>query len=120
MQDAPPALQALDISLDALPPPPSRHTVSVSNWRWTVRQRLSPVRELVANGAGYAGERWLATLDDVLLKERTLLLERVSAAERVVLSGTTPDELRRDLKRLAIDIDHHLRRLREQARALES
>ncbi|WP_440901746.1 hypothetical protein [Actinosynnema sp.] len=115
MPSAPaPALQALHLALDALPPPAARQGAALGNWRWTVRQRLAAVRELLISGLppvviespdSVEGDRV------VLLRQRNTLLERLHALDPQILQSPHPDVVRRDLMRLLIDVDGYARRL---------
>lgn len=88
------ALRALDHALDA----PRGAGVTLGNWRWAVRQRLTVVRErLVAE-----------TLASGDYRERSDLLARLSALAPAVLQSPDAEEVRRQLKRLVVDIARHL------------
>ncbi|MDQ1106310.1 hypothetical protein [Nocardioides zeae] len=108
-----PALHALHVALDALPPPHSRQGPALGNWRWTVRQRLAGVRSLLLNETDTYGPAWRAPEGSGLLDARNTLLERVRVYDTLMLQTPEPDVVRRDLMRLLIDVDNHTARVRD-------
>ena len=105
------AMQGLAQALEA----PRRPGVSLGNWRWDVRQRMGAVRDaLIAEGA-LGSEGLFAAREGGLLRERTLLLNRLSALGPRVLESADVDAVRADLLRLLTDISHHLQRLHDLA-----
>src|SRR3954466_9315290 len=97
------ALRALDHALDA----PRGAGVPLGNWRWSVRQRLVIVRDrLVAETLG-SQDGWLAARGGATYPERCLLVGRISAVMPAVLEVHDAEEVRRQLKRLVVDIAHH-------------
>jgi hypothetical protein len=103
------ALRALDHALDA----PRGAGVPLGNWRWSVRQRLAIVRDkLVAETLG-PQDGWLAPRGGAAFRERNSLLTRLSALTPAVLEEHDPEEVRRDLKRLVIDIAHHVQHVHD-------
>lgn len=120
MRSSSPALQALHVALDALPPPHSRQGPGLGNWRWTVRQRLGAVRTLLVNETDAFTPAWRTDRDGNLLDARNALLERIRTFDSLVLQTPEPDAARRDLMRLLIDVDHHVTRVREVVSATEA
>jgi hypothetical protein len=103
------ALRALDHALDA----PRGPGVPLGNWRWSVRQRLVIVRDrLVAETLG-SQDGWLVARGGAAFRERNDLLTRVSALTPAVLEVHDAEQVRLDLKRLVIDIAHHVQRVHD-------
>jgi hypothetical protein len=103
------ALRALDHALDA----PRGAGVPLGNWRWSVRQRLVIVRDrLVAERLG-AQDGWLAARDGAAYRERADLLTRLAALTPTVLEEQDAERVRVDLKRLVLDIAHHVQRVND-------
>lgn len=113
MRSSAPALQALHVTLDALPPPHSRQGPGLGNWRWTVRQRLGAVRTMLVNETDTYSAAWRSETDGSLLEARNALLERIRVFDSLVLQTPEPDAVRRDLMRLLIDVDHHVSKVRD-------
>lgn len=105
------AMQGLQQALEA----PRRPGVPDGNWRWTVRQRMGGVRDALLAETGHGGEGWLAAREGGLLRERTLLLNRLSALGPRVLESPDLDVVRADLQRLLTDVAHHLQRIHDLA-----
>jgi hypothetical protein len=107
------ALRALDHALDA----PRGKGVTLGNWRWSVRQRMGVVRErLVAESLGTDGHAVvLASRSGAVHRERGDLLARLGALSPAVLEVHDAESVRRDVKRLVVDIAHHLQRLEESS-----
>jgi hypothetical protein len=103
------ALRALDHALDA----PRGAGVPLGNWRWSVRQRLVIVRDrLVAESLG-AQDGWLAARGGAAYRERNDLLARLAALTPAVLEAHDAEAVRRQLKRLVVDIAHHVQRVHD-------
>lgn len=109
------ALAQLDRALDT----PRREGVALGNWRWTVRQRMTAVRDLLAHEPvgpqGSGGDGWLAARGGVAFREREGLLLRLGAAGQQVLEAPDAEAVRGELKRLLVDVSHHLQRVRDLA-----
>lgn len=105
------AVQGLAQALEA----PRRPGVPEGNWRWTVRQRMGAVRDALIAETGHGSEGWFAAREGGLLRERTLLLNRLSALGPRVLESPNLDVVRADLLRLLTDIAHHVQRLHDLA-----
>jgi hypothetical protein len=78
-----------------------------------VRQRLVIVRDrLVAETLG-SQDGWLVARGGAAFRERNDLLTRVSALTPAVLEVRDAEQVRLDLKRLVIDIAHHVQRVHD-------
>ena len=105
------ALQRLRQTLDTLHDP----EVALGSWRWTVRQQMAGVRDALLAEAGQDGESWLVARRGSVLRERTVLLGRLSAMGPLVLESPDPEAVRVELDRLAVDIGRHAQRLHDLA-----
>ena len=108
------ALRALEQAIEA----PRRdgtatETISVGNWRWTVRQRMAAVRDALAGEAGDPEDGWLAARGGTAFRERNILLGRMSALGPQVLENPDVDRVRAELRRLVADIGRHVQRLND-------
>jgi hypothetical protein len=88
---------------------------ALGNWRWTVRQRLTSLREGLAMETATSRDGWLVAREGSVLRERSALMTRLSALGPTVLEASDLDQLKMDLKRVISDVDHHLQRLRDLA-----
>ncbi|MEP9381973.1 hypothetical protein [Nocardioides sp. KR10-350] len=106
------ALRALE---QAIAPP--RPGTPVGNWRWSVRQRLGGVRDALAaeDTVTAAGNAWLAARGGTALRERGSLLSRVAHLGTDVLDRPDVERLRAELRRLVVDLNHHVQRLNDLA-----
>lgn len=105
------ALHDLNLALDA----PRAQGVALGNWRWTVRQRMAPVRDVLANETTGTGDGWLAAREGSMLRERNALLTRLSTLGPQVLEAADAESIRLELKRLLGDVARHLQRLSDLA-----
>lgn len=105
------ALRALARTVDASPP----SSVPLGNWRWVVRQRMAAVRDHLMNESEHPEDGWLAARGGSALRERNALLLRLSALGPRVLESPDVAELREELRRLVVDISHHVQRLHDLA-----
>jgi hypothetical protein len=106
------ALRALEQAIEA-PRGTAADTVSVGNWRWTVRQRMAGVRDALAGEAGDPDDGWLAARGGTAFRERNALLRRMSALGPQVLENPDIDRVRAELRRLVRDIARHVQRLND-------
>ncbi|GAB2869270.1 hypothetical protein [Nocardioides pacificus] len=112
------ALRSVQQALDAIPSPSDRNSgadVALGNWRWTVRQRILGVRDMLVDESAYEGEGWLMARGGAAIRERNELLLRLSRMAPHVLEDSDVDNVREELRRLLVDISHHLQRLRDLA-----
>ncbi len=105
------ALLHLQQALDA----PHQEGIPLGNWRWVVRQRMASVRDsLVAEGEHWS-DGWLAARGGAMLRERNTLLTRLAALGPRCSRAPRSTGSATDLKRLLVDISHHLQRLHDLA-----
>jgi hypothetical protein len=108
------ALRALEQAIDA-PHTDGTATdsVSVGNWRWTVRQRMAAVRDVLSGEVAGPEDGWLAARGGRAFRERNTLLGRMSALGPQVLENPDVEGVRSELKRLVADIARHMQRLND-------
>ncbi|MGH3362507.1 MAG: hypothetical protein ACRDOM_08630 [Nocardioides sp.] len=105
------ALNGLVQAVDA----PRLHGRALGNWRWTVRQRMAEVRDLLLNEADHPADGWLAARGGAARRERTGLLMRLTELGGPVLESPDVERVRSELQRLLADIVHHIQRLHDLA-----
>jgi len=105
------ALQGLDQALDA----PRQQGVPLGNWRWVVRQRMAALRDALAVEAARPDDGWLAARGGTAFRERNVLLDRLNRLGHVVLETGQVEDVRVELKRLVVDVHHHVQRLNDLA-----
>lgn len=105
------ALQGLDQALDA----PRQRGVPLGNWRWVVRQRMAVLRDALASEAAGPDDGWLAARGGTAFRERNVLLGRLNRLGQVVLEIEAVEEVRIELKRMVVDVHHHVQRLHDLA-----
>jgi len=88
---------------------PRRHHM----WRWLVRHRLAAIKEALAAERTPGRDAWLAARELSLHRERTGLLERITALGPQVLDVADVEPVRRELARLVADLEHHRQRLND-------
>lgn len=88
---------------------------ALGNWRWTVRQRLSAVRDDLARESARASDSWLIAREGNMLRERNSLLHRMATLSPSVLETPDPEQVRTDLRRLLADVTHHRQRIHDLA-----
>jgi hypothetical protein len=111
MSSAAAAMTALHRALD-VPPEPG---IALGNWRWTIRQRLADVREVLVRESEHPDDAWLAARGTAALRERTALVARMGDLAPQVLESPDVHEVREALLRLMADIDRHFQKLRDLA-----
>jgi hypothetical protein len=89
--------------------------IALGNWRWTVRQRLAGVRDVLIREYDVSEDGWLSARRGAMLRERTSLLMRISDLGPRVLEEPDVGTIRHELQRLLGDVSHHLQRLRDLA-----
>jgi hypothetical protein len=83
--------------------------------RWQVTRTLGEVRDLLADDSLIADDGWLAARGAGILRERNALLQRLTDLRPRVIREPTLDAVRADLRRLLVDVGHHLQRRRDLA-----
>jgi hypothetical protein len=111
MSSAATAMSALHRALD-VPPEPG---IALGNWRWTIRQRLADVREVLIRESEHPDDAWLAARGSAALRERTALVARMGELGPQVLESPDVETVRQALLRLLGDIDRHFQKLRDLA-----
>ena len=111
MSSAAAAMTALHRALD-VPPEPG---IALGNWRWTIRQRLADVREVLIRESEHPDDAWLAARGTAALRERTALIARMGELGPEVLESPDVTRVREELLRLLADIDRHFQKLRDLA-----
>jgi hypothetical protein len=109
------ALRDLSAVLESARRSRSTATTGSGTWRWTVRQRLAGVRDLLVSQSTWHEDSWLAARGGAMLRERNALLAQVSALGTRVLQDPDVAALDHDLRRLVVDVAHHLQRLHDLA-----
>ncbi len=112
MTSATTALADLHRALDA---PHESGGVATGNWRWTVRQRLTSVRDVLMRESEHPDDAWLSARRGSALRERRALLARIGELGPEVLENPDLDGVRTQGLRLLTDINHHLQRLHDLA-----
>ncbi|GEP40390.1 hypothetical protein NPS01_40530 [Nocardioides psychrotolerans] len=110
-----PALSTALRSLDAALEVPRSEGVALGNWRWVVRQRITLVRDALIGESSDPDDGWLAARGGTAFRERNQLLGRLSALGPTVLEAADVERVRDDVKRLLVDISHHVQRLNDIA-----
>jgi hypothetical protein len=85
-----------------------------SAWRWQVRRALVEVRDLLSVDVPVARDSWLAARRGGMQRERDALMARLNRLGARVLRES-PREVRPEVRRLLVDVDHHLQRRRDLA-----
>jgi hypothetical protein len=112
MTSATAALSDLHRALDA---PRDVGGVAAGNWRWTVRQRMTGVRDVLMRESEHPDDAWLSARRGIALRERRALLARIGELGPAVLESPDLDNVRVQGLRLLTDINHHLQRLHDLA-----
>mgnify|MGYP003451083286 CR=1 FL=1 len=108
------ALRALEQAIEApRKDSTASEAVSLGNWRWTVRQRMAAVRDVLSGEFGNPEDGWLAARGGRAFRERNTLLGRMSALGPQVLENPDVERVRRELRRLVADISRHMQRLND-------
>lgn len=103
------ALRALHLAVEQDPPAGG---VPGGNWRWQLRQRVVALRDALASDG--ADDPWSAARSGAVMRERNRLLTRLAQVGPQVLD-TDLDALRTDLRRLVVDVHHHVQRRHDLA-----
>jgi len=115
----PDAATVLTALREALAAPATETTTTAGDpagrWRWTVRQRLAALGDLLTAPSGAAADDGLAARRTGLMRQRTLLLQRLGALNPRVLEHPDVTIVRDEAQRLLVDVQHHLQRRRDLA-----
>lgn len=101
-----------DLEQAIMPPRPG---ANVGTWRFSVRQRLSGLREALIVQETGTSDAWLTARNGTALRERGTLLSRLASMGSEVLERPDLEELRGELRRLVGDVRRHLQRLNDLA-----
>src|SRR6476659_4247590 len=88
---------------------------ALGTWRWQVRKRMAPVRDLLLREPYGESDGWLAARDVRSARERDSLLTRLHRLGREVLESEDVVAVHDRLRRLVVDIEHHRQRLHDLA-----
>ena len=106
------ALRNLDQALNA----PHQPDVPLSSWWSTVRHHLTGLHDALVSESEQPEDGWLAApRGGTVLRERSLLLNRLSTLGHDVLNGPEIEALRGEIKRLITDVGHYLQRVHDLA-----
>lgn len=100
---------------------PGRDGPGLGSWRWTMRQRMTTVRdalqlELPPGGPGEGSdEGWLAARGGTAFRERNALLMRLGSLGSRVLEDPDIGSVRAEVARLVVDVTHHVQRVNDLA-----
>ncbi len=108
------ALRGLHDALEAPHPPGTPHETA-TRWRHSVRARMKSLRDCLDQESSPPDESWLTPRSTVVLRERDRLLGRMSALSPQVKRSGELDTVRAELKRLLVDISHHVQRFHDLA-----
>ena len=104
------ALRGLNQALDA----PRVHG-ALGPWRHSVSERMAFLRDCLTRETAVADDGWLADRSRMMQRERGSLLGRMSALGPRVELAREVDPIRMELKRLLVDINHHVQKLHDLA-----
>jgi hypothetical protein len=82
-------------------------------WRWTLRRRLSDVKEALAGPTPGHPEAWLAARGRLSARERITLQARVTALAAGVLERLDDQAITKEVRRLLGDLEHHVQRVHD-------
>lgn len=99
-------LDDLSAAIDLQP----RAGVSATSWRWSVRQRLIGIRELLLGQTEPGEDAWGAARRDVAQRDRQALLVRLSTLGPQVLEDEDLEGVRRELARFVRDVRRYVQR----------
>src|SRR6476619_2774295 len=86
---------------------------AATNWRWSVRQRLSAVRDALDSEQIRAWDGWLAARASASDRDRRRLLARLTALGPRVLERADVETAYAEVRRLAEDLQHYRQRLHD-------
>ena len=80
-----------------------------------VHRLFSQLRELLSAESAAPYDGWLSHRGDGLVRERAALLDRVNRLRHHWQHEPDADDLHAELRRLVVDVEHHLQRRRDLA-----
>ena len=84
------------------------------SWRWRARALLAELRDrLASESLASHDDGWTAARGAGILRERDLLLARMAAIGARVSQEPATGGVRSELRRLVVDVEHHLQRRRD-------
>ncbi len=105
------ARHSLDQALDAPQP-----DVPLGSWRGAVRQRLTGLHDALVSETEQPEDGWLAApRGGTVLRERNVLVHRLSTLGHEVLDSPEIEAVRAEIKRLIADVHHYVQRLHDLA-----
>lgn len=94
---------------------PRQQGTALGNWRWTVRQRLSALRDALAREAQHGSDGWLAARNSAVLRQRNELMHRMATLAPAVLESPDVEKVRSEMRRLLSDVHRHRQRVSDLA-----
>lgn len=94
---------------------PGRDGPSLGSWRWTMRQRMTAVRDALLEETTGGEDEWLAARGGVAFRERNTLLLRLGTLGTRVLEDPDVGAVRAEVARLVVDVTHHVQRVNDLA-----
>jgi len=94
---------------------PCRAGQNPGAWRWTVRQRMAEVRDVLVAETTAHDNAWLAARGGSVRRERNALLLRLGELGPQVLEVEDLETVRTLLRRVVQDLEHHLQRVSDLA-----
>lgn len=111
-----PTSQAARAALDELDQALGRLTATtpLGIWRWSVLESMMTARGLLVDESAMPDD-WLADRRSTAMRERNALLDRMSALRLRVIADRDVDQVAHELRRLVVDVRHHLQRVHDLA-----
>lgn len=101
---------------------PRREGPGLGSWRWTMRQRMTAVRDALLEETGATGapgddqgDGWLAARGGTAFRERNALLMRLGALGTRVLEDADVPAVRAEVARLVADVTRHVQHVNDLA-----
>lgn len=94
---------------------PGREGPSLGSWRWTMRQRMTTVRDALLEESTGGEDEWLAARGGKEFRERNALLLRLGTLGTRVLEDPDVGAVRAEVARLVADVQRHVQRVHDLA-----
>ena len=96
---------------------PAREGPGLGSWRWTMRQRMTTVRDalLAEIPSGDESDGWLAARGGTAFRERNALLLRLGTLGARVLEEPDIGAVRAEVARLVVDVTRHVQHVNDLA-----